>query len=208
MALTTVLLGAALIVAACGGNAGVTKGTDLANGRAKFSSAGCSGCHTLAAAGATGTRGPDDAFRADRQQGFAESTFEQVVREQIRIPALGSAMPANLVTGKDADDVAYFVAHCAGNASNPDCQPPSGGKITATDGKTIFQQAGCVSCHTLAAANATGTVGPNLDQAKPPKSLVVDRVTNGKGAMPSFKDQLSQAQIDAVATFVSENAGK
>ena len=50
-------------------------------------------------------------------------------------------------------------------------------------------------------------VGPNLDQAKPPKSLVLDRVTNGKGVMPSFKGQLTSAQIEAVATYVSKAAG-
>ena len=51
--------------------------------------------------------------------------------------------------------------------------------------------AGCVGCHTLADAGATGTVGPNLDEAKPPYDLVVKRVTNGMGAMPPFKGQLS-----------------
>jgi len=216
LALATVLLSAALVAAACGGNAGITKGTDLANGRAKFTDpkVGCGNCHTLAAAGTSGTVGPnlDDAFGPDREQGFKEITFEQVVREQIRIPAIGSAMPANLVTGKDADDVAYFVAHCAGNASSPDCAPPTGGglKPGETDGKTIFTQVqpACAGCHTLAAANASGTIGPNLDQLKPSKALVIDRVTNGKGVMPSFKDKLSQQQIEAVAQFVSQNAGK
>jgi len=77
-----------------------------------------------------------------------------------------------------------------------------------TAGKAVFTSAGCVGCHTLADAGATGTVGPNLDEAKPPKELVIDRVTNGKGGMPSFKGQLSDAQIQAVATYVSENAGK
>ena len=69
-------------------------------------------------------------------------------------------------------------------------------------------QAGCTSCHTLKDAGATGTVGPNLDQAKPPKSLVVDRVTNGKGVMPSFKGQLTPAHIAAVAAYVSTVAGR
>jgi mono/diheme cytochrome c family protein len=69
-------------------------------------------------------------------------------------------------------------------------------------GKGIFSSAGCVSCHTLSAANATGTVGPNLDQAKPDYRLVTARVTNGKGVMPSFKGQLSDQQIADVATFV------
>jgi cytochrome c oxidase subunit 1 len=70
-------------------------------------------------------------------------------------------------------------------------------------GKQVFASAGCAGCHTFAAAGAHGTVGPNLDQVKPPFALVVDRVTNGKGAMPSFKDRLQKTQIDAVARFVS-----
>jgi mono/diheme cytochrome c family protein len=78
----------------------------------------------------------------------------------------------------------------------------------STDGKAIFESAGCSGCHTLAAAGSNGTVGPNLDDAKPSKELAVDRVTNGQGGMPSFKGQLSEAQIEAVATFVAENAGK
>jgi sulfite dehydrogenase len=59
----------------------------------------------------------------------------------------------------------------------------------------------------LADAGTNGTVGPNLDQAKPPKALVVDRVTNGKGAMPSFQGTLDPAQIQAVADYVSSVAG-
>ena len=70
-------------------------------------------------------------------------------------------------------------------------------------GKQVFSSAGCSGCHTLAAAGATGTVGPNLDQKKPPASLVVERVTNGKGAMPSFKGRLTPAQIQDVAQFVA-----
>ncbi len=82
---------------------------------------------------------------------------------------------------------------------------PSGGDAAA--GKTVFESAGCSSCHTLADAGATGSVGPNLDDVKPPASLVVDRVTNGKGVMPSFKSQLSEQQIQDVAAYVSSAAG-
>ncbi len=82
---------------------------------------------------------------------------------------------------------------------------PSGGDAAA--GKTVFVSAGCSSCHTLADAGATSSVGPNLDDAKPPASLVVDRVTNGKGVMPSFKSQLSEQQIQDVAAHVSSVAG-
>jgi len=74
-------------------------------------------------------------------------------------------------------------------------------------GKQVFETAGCVSCHTLSDAGATGTVGPNLDQAQPPAELVVQRVTNGQGVMPPFKDSLSEQQIQDVAAYVSSAAG-
>lgn len=69
-------------------------------------------------------------------------------------------------------------------------------------GQKIFASAGCTGCHTLKAANATGTVGPNLDQVKPNFRLATARVTLGRNAMPSFKGQLSDQQIADVAAFV------
>ncbi len=84
-------------------------------------------------------------------------------------------------------------------------EPSAAGDAAA--GKQVFESAGCTSCHTLADAGSTGTVGPNLDEAKPPATLVVDRVTHGKGAMPSFEGQLSEAQIQDVAAYVSSVAG-
>lgn len=84
---------------------------------------------------------------------------------------------------------------------------PAGGKGDPAAGKAVFASAGCGSCHTLADAGSGGAVGPNLDQAKPPYDLVVDRVTNGQGAMPSFKGQLDEKQIQDVAAYVSSVAG-
>ena len=72
----------------------------------------------------------------------------------------------------------------------------------AAAGEGVFASAGCGGCHTLEAAGASGTVGPNLDDAKPPHDLVVERVTNGMGPMPSFKDQLDEKQIQDVAAYV------
>jgi len=69
-------------------------------------------------------------------------------------------------------------------------------------GKAVFESAGCTGCHTLKAANATGTVGPNLDQLKPAFATVVHQVENGGGAMPAFKSSLTQTQINNVAAFV------
>ena len=75
----------------------------------------------------------------------------------------------------------------------------------AAAGKTVFADAACGSCHTLEAAGSGGQVGPNLDDAKPDAALVVDRVTNGMGAMPSFEGQLDEKQIQDVAAFVVQS---
>jgi mono/diheme cytochrome c family protein len=77
----------------------------------------------------------------------------------------------------------------------------------ATAGKAVFGSAGCKGCHTLKDAGASGTVGPNLDQAKPALSLVVTRVTKGAGAMPPFKGQLTDKQIADVAAYVVKATG-
>jgi mono/diheme cytochrome c family protein len=78
-----------------------------------------------------------------------------------------------------------------------------------TAGAKIFASAGCIGCHTLAAAHATGTVGPNLDTVtpKPDYRLATARVTLGKGVMPSFKGQLTDQQIADVAAFVVKATG-
>jgi mono/diheme cytochrome c family protein len=83
----------------------------------------------------------------------------------------------------------------------------AGGAITAAAGKQVFE-ANCGSCHTLAAAGTNGNVGPNLDDLKPDMATVVRQVTNGGGAMPAFGSQLSEAQIQSVAKYVSSVAGK
>ena len=77
----------------------------------------------------------------------------------------------------------------------------------AAAGKEVFASQGCGSCHTLSEAGASGTIGPNLDEAQPSKELVVERVTLGQGGMPSFGDTLEPQQIADVAEYVSSSAG-
>jgi cytochrome c2 len=72
----------------------------------------------------------------------------------------------------------------------------------AAAGKSVFTSAGCSGCHTLKAAGSSGNVGPNLDDAKPDRALIHERVTNGKPPMPSFKGQLNDKQIADVVAFV------
>jgi mono/diheme cytochrome c family protein len=219
--------GAALIAAAtgCGTVGRVEESVDVSRGKELFVNGAegkqsCGSCHTLADAGTQGRVGPnlDEAFRyarsGDDEQGFKETTIRDVVRGQIAYPVEnppteGPGMPANLVTGDDADAVASYVASVAGLPVQGGGGTTTGGGGQAggsTDGAEIFASVGCGSCHTLDAAGSGGTVGPNLDDAKPSVELVIDRVTNGKGAMPSFKDALNEAQIRAVAEYVSKSA--
>jgi mono/diheme cytochrome c family protein len=93
----------------------------------------------------------------------------------------------------------------AGGEEGEGAAPPAAGSTAA--GQALFESAGCGSCHALADAGASGSVGPNLDASRPSAELVVDRVTNGQGAMPSFSDQLSEDQIADVAAYVSAVAG-
>ncbi|MDX6426846.1 MAG: hypothetical protein QOD52_2251 [Gaiellaceae bacterium] len=179
----------------------------------------CASCHTLADAKSQGTIGPnlDDAFSSDKSQGFSEQTMADVVRGQIAYADPEGPMTPNLVRGSDANSVSLYIAKCAGN---PSCgvtaatnAPPAGSsgggtKAAAPDGKQIFTSAGCAGCHTLKAAGATGTVGPNLDVVKPTEAKIVHQVNVGGGAMPAFKGQLTPAEITAVAKFVSSSAGK
>jgi cbb3-type cytochrome c oxidase subunit III len=218
-ALVVLALAASLLLAACGDTVGYTKASsgDRIHGKELFKQ-GCGSCHTLADAGTTGRIGPnlDYAFLQSRKDGLGEDTILQVVRDQmayaVTTPSTGApGMPRDIFTGQDADDVATYVASVAGlDASGQIIDPANPPKPTqpgSTDGQTVFATAGCTGCHTLKAAGSTGTVGPNLDEAKPSKELVIDRVTNGQGGMPSFKGQLSEAQIQAVADYVSSNAG-
>ena len=78
----------------------------------------------------------------------------------------------------------------------------------ASAGEAVWASAGCGGCHVLEAAGSSGTVGPDLDDSKPDAELVTERVTNGSGAMPAFKDDLSEKQIaDVVAYVVSSTSG-
>jgi cbb3-type cytochrome c oxidase subunit III len=213
------LAAAALLAAGCGfgGVASGAQRPDTQTGKQLFT-ASCGSCHTLQAAGTSGTIGPnlDNAFAMDVQEGYSQNAIENVVLDQIRLGSGPIAtytthtrftpqtqMPANILKGQDAIDVAAYVASVAGTSGFS----TSGSSGSATSGAAIFK-GNCASCHTLAAAGATGTVGPDLDQLMPALAVVVRQVTNGGTIMPAFKGTLSTAQIQAVAKYVSSVAGK
>jgi cytochrome c6 len=72
-------------------------------------------------------------------------------------------------------------------------------------GRGVFNANGCASCHTMAAAGANGTVGPNLDVAKPGQARVRQFVQNGSTSggtvMPAFSS-MSQTDLNNIAAFV------
>jgi cbb3-type cytochrome c oxidase subunit III len=205
---------AAFALAACGTGGLVSGPTDSENGRKLFQEK-CAGCHGLAAAGSPGGVGPnlDDSFAQARADGFHESAIREIVHEQILYPGqfveipnnpnyIPANMPAKLVTGQDAEDVAAYVAENAGTQGFAESQV-----VTSNDGKEIFSKK-CASCHVLKVASATGTIGPNLDLLKPPFARIRTQVINGGRLMPAFKDVLTARQIEAVARYVARNAGK
>ena len=203
---TAAALAAALIAAGCGSAAATQQAGSASSGKQLFVEK-CGQCHTLADAGTQGTIGPDldQAFESPREQGFDESTIRDIVRGQIAYPTAEPVtgepgMPANLVTGDDAADVAAYVASVAakpGEGGGGEAAPPS-------DQKELFAQQ-CGSCHVLADAGTTGTIGPNLDQAMPSLDAAIRQITNGGGGMPPFGGQLSDEQIKALADYVFKN---
>jgi mono/diheme cytochrome c family protein len=90
-------------------------------------------------------------------------------------------------------------------AATTETDGEDGGEGDAAAGEDVYASAGCGSCHVLAAAGSSGTIGPNLDQTKPELDLIVERVTNGASPMPAFKDQLTEQQIQDVAAYVFES---
>ena len=76
------------------------------------------------------------------------------------------------------------------------------------NGKVLFRET-CWSCHTLAAVQAGGNTGPNLDTLGVDKQRVLNAIKNGgtgSGTMPVGIVTGKEAQ--AVATYVSSVAGK
>ena len=212
-----VIVPAALLWAGCGRE----HEADLVNGKALYIQK-CGSCHVLARANAQGTTGPnlDEAFDAAYEDGMNEATVRGVVRRQIANVRRNSQMPANLVTGDDAIDVAAYVAAVAGRRGEDKGALASAGLAQANTGEQIFQAAGCASCHTLAKAGASGTVGPSLEdlasaagRREPGKSaeeylresiLEPDAFTvQGfqRGAMPAF-DQLDDKQLKLLIDYL------
>jgi mono/diheme cytochrome c family protein len=194
---------------------------DLSNGKALFTEQ-CGTCHALARAGTQGQTGPDlDAsFRTALADGMNRDTIEGVVYKQILHPRKNSQMPAGLVKGQDADDVAAYVAYAAQRSGEDTGALAQAGLAGATTGEQIFTAAGCAGCHTFAKAGSTGDIGPSLDDlaaaagSASPEEFVRQslldpdaEVADGfqPGVMPSFEGRLNDEQIQALVQYLLDN---
>jgi mono/diheme cytochrome c family protein len=90
-------------------------------------------------------------------------------------------------------------------AVSPAAPPPPSASLER--GRAVFVEAGCGSCHVLAAAGTTGQVGPSLDESQLNFAQIKRQVEEGSGVMPAFGDQLTPQQIDDVSAFVASSAG-
>ena len=187
---------------------------DLERGRALFLQ-NCGTCHSLAEAGSAAQVGPDlDAsFAQARGDGMDSDTIEGVVQQQIANPRVtdegvpnytGVYMPAELVTGQDAEDVATYVASVAGV---PGAKPPPLG----TPAELFTER--CGSCHSLQAGTGDGT-GPNLGDALAGKDAayveqqIVDpnsEIAPGfqEGVMPvDFKQTIPKQNLEDLVEYI------
>jgi mono/diheme cytochrome c family protein len=150
------LVGLVLVASGCG-TGGRAKGGDANRGKKLFMTVGtCGGCHTLKDAGSKGEVGPnlDDAFKRSKEEGFKRSTIQNVVLDQIRFPTTGSGMPANLVKGQDASDVAAYVARCAAATAKDKAACP--GVAAGSGGMGLYASLGCQGCHSLDGSPSSG----------------------------------------------------
>jgi mono/diheme cytochrome c family protein len=215
LAVVAIALGGFALMAGCD----ASEDADLDRGRALFLQ-NCGTCHTLAQAGSSADIGPDlDAsFAQARTDGMDSDTVEGVVQQQIDNPRTveegvenysETFMPADIVTGQDAEDVAAYVASVAGvpGAAPPELPPDQ-----------LFTER-CGSCHALQAAGTAGTTGPDLDDVLAGKDAnyierqIVDpnsQITQGFGpdVMPQdFGTSLTPQDIQGLVDYLLQNVG-
>jgi mono/diheme cytochrome c family protein len=139
-----------------------------------------------------------------------------------RSPAGADAAPASLKAGNAATRVKEVeasvrltaalitiasalwtsAASAQGGASVQDEALAQGRRLFTTE-----VQPSCTVCHALKDAGSTAEIGPPLDELKPDAGRVARALRNGIGVMPSFREKLSEAQIEALARYVAHATG-
>jgi mono/diheme cytochrome c family protein len=207
-ALTAALVAAAPLLTACGSVKDPQ--ADVVAGKQMFVKK-CGACHTLNRAGTKGTTGPnlDQAFQQSLKEGFGETAVRGVVYKQILYPnrlknSQGIKMPAKLVAGESAHDVAAYVASVAGKPGKDTGRLATA--VQATGGGVAVEKNGTLTIPAdpggqlaFTAAKATGTAGP-VTITMPNKSGIDHNIAiDGLGKGPIIKSGTSsfKATLDA-----------
>ncbi|HZJ28426.1 MAG TPA: cytochrome c [Solirubrobacterales bacterium] len=212
------LLGIGLLALLASG-CGTSEGDDVERGRTLFVEK-CGNCHTMAQAGTSATLGPnlDHGFAAARAAGMDEDTIRGVVKPQVLHPRPSTdnptiSMPAKIVTGRDLEDVAAYVATYAGV---PGAAPP---QVEGGPGAQVFADYGCGGCHALADAGSTGSTGPDLGQILPGQNpnqvreSIVDPAAESAqgfpaGVMPSnYGESMSDEELAELVDYLVQATG-
>jgi mono/diheme cytochrome c family protein len=223
---TGLALTAALVALAASG-CGREKEPDLANGKALFVQK-CGSCHVLSRAGTKGQIGPnlDNAFAESRKNGLGPNTFVGIVHGQIAHPRNISAMPAGLVTGQDARDVAEYVGKVAAAGGKDQGALASAGAPKVSN-KPIVAKAGKLQINAdptgaLAFASKRAAAGAGkieiamLNDAPIDHDIAVEDsagkelgkgATVGKGATSSFSTDLKPGTYTFLCTVPGHAAG-
>jgi len=207
--------------AGCGAQSSAEISGDFQDRGRQIFNAKCGTCHKLAQAASQGNQGPnlDTAFAAARAAGMSEDTVKGIVLYQIYHPRPSVegypavSMPANIVTGNDAEDVAAYIARYAGV---PGAKPPKA--PGEGPGAQVYANQGCGSCHIFNAAESAGVLGPNLDDYIPKMSkaeikqaIVNPDATKAKGyenaVMPNRWSNLPSKELDELIAFLVDYAG-
>ena len=220
------LMAAAAVVAAIASGCGASSSAEISGGfqdrGRQIFNAKCGTCHVMAAAASQGIQGPnlDTAFAAARAAGMDEATIKSIVEYQIYHPRpsvegyAGVSMPANIVTGNDAEDVAAYIARYAGvPGAKPPIAPGEG------PGAQVYANQGRGSCHIFEAAQSAGVLGPNLDEYIPKMSraqikeaIVNPNATKAKGyenaVMPNRWSNLPPQELDDLVDFLATYAAQ
>ncbi len=129
------------------------------------------------------------------------------------------AFVGGLLVGKLGGSTKTEIVYVSGSAGETQSAGAGPSETASADGKQLFTDTGCGSCHTLAAAGATGKVGPDLEESLAPddntagiEEMIVhpnSEVVEGYSAnvMPqTYGQTLSSEEVHTLAEFLVANS--
>jgi mono/diheme cytochrome c family protein len=116
--------------------------------------------------------------------------------------------PAAVANRQPASPAPAASAPARPQAAAPAPAPPAA-SVDLAKGRELFAQYGCGGCHVLADGNGSGGIGPSLDHnSRLTPDYVAGAISEGRGSMPAFRDQMSAAEIATLAAYVAQVSRK